>query len=372
MKLLRQIHLYAGLILGVAFLITAITGTILVYRPALIALSLDAETPEYKMVDEESAVRALNTLTGPDINFIDFPMEEAPWFRVWDWNGAISYYDPVSLEKMPVKYNMSEIMIFLSDLHIHFLGGHMGEQILGYTGIVLIFLIISGIWIWWPFRRGFSFKDMIPFDLKRKSSLKSHRSMGIFNAFVLFIVTITGVALVFYAPSQKIVSTVLGEEVSQADLDQRYAKALSTIPTDIEIKTLEDFTRYYFKYIPEGDLARFYMPKPETPTIGRIRFRYPEGISPFGASFLFADFEQQRITRFEDYRHAPEYYHVSRTYYALHAGKTGGFIYKFLVAFSGFAMALLGITGFIAWYKTGRKKKARALKADQKLFKNNS
>ncbi|MEZ5758081.1 MAG: PepSY-associated TM helix domain-containing protein [Emcibacteraceae bacterium] len=338
-------------------MLTAISGTILVYRPEIISLSLDAKTPDYKKIEEEDAVKAIRELTGPDINFIDFPMADAPWYRVWDWNGSISYYDPVTLEKMPVKYNMTEIMIFLSDLHIHFLGGHMGEQILGYTGIVLIFMIISGIWIWWPFRRGFNFKEMIPFNLKRKSSLKSHRSFGFFNALVMFIVTLTGVALVFYAPSQKIVSTFLGEVVSQEDLDQRYEKALGTLPTNITIANLEDFTRFYFKNIPEGDLARFYMPKPETPTIARIRFRYPEGLSPFGASFLSADLEKQKIVRFEDYRHAPEYYHVSRTYYALHAGKTGGFIYKFLVALSGFALALLCFTGFNAWYRTGKGRK---------------
>lgn len=357
MKLLRQIHLYTGIILAVAFFITAVSGTILVYRPDIIAFSLDAETPSYQMVDEEGAVRALNKLNGPDINFIDFPMEDAPWFRVWDWDGVISYYDPVSLEQMPVKYKMSEFMIFLSDLHIHFLGGHLGEQILGYTGIFLIFMTISGIWLWWPFRRKFSFKEMIPLNLKRKASLKSHRSLGIINVPVLFVVTLTGVALVFYTPSQQIVSTILGEEVSTADLDQRYATALDTLPTDVDIVNLEDFVRYYFKNIPEGDLARFYMPKPETPTISRIRFRYPEGLSPFGASFLSADFEKQRIVRFEDYRHAPEYYHVSRTYYALHAGKMDSIVYKFLVAFSGFAMALLSVTGIVAWYKTGKNKK---------------
>ncbi|MCP5382936.1 MAG: PepSY domain-containing protein [Kordiimonadaceae bacterium] len=357
MKLLRKIHLYLGLILGIAFILTAISGTILVYRPEIISLSLDTKTPKYQKIEEEEAVKAIRELSGPDINFIDFPMADAPWYRVWNWNGSISYYDPVTLEKLPVNYNMTEIMIFLSDLHIHFLGGHMGEQILGYTGIVLIFMIISGLWIWWPFRRGFNFKEMIPLNLKRKSSLKSHRSFGFFNALVMFIVTLTGVALVFYAPSQKIVSTLLGEVVSQEDLDQRYEKALGTLPANVSIANLEDFTRYYFKYIPEGDLARFYMPKPETPTIARIRFRYPEGLSPFGASFLSADLEKQKIVRFEDYRHAPEYYHVSRTYYALHAGKTGGFIYKFLVALSGFALTLLCFTGFNVWYKTGNSRK---------------
>lgn len=345
-----------GLILGMAFMLTAISGTILVYRPEIISLSLDAKTPDYKKIGEEDAVKAITELTGPDINFIDFPMKDAPWYRVWTWNGTISYYDPTTLKKMPVKYHMTEIMIFLSDLHIHFLGGHLGEQILGYTGIILIFMIMSGIWIWWPFRRGFTFKEMIPFNFKRKTSLKSHRSFGIINALVMFIVTLTGVALVFYAPSQKIVSTFLGEKVSQEDLDLRYKKAIKTLPTSVKIANLEDFTRYYFKNIPEGDLARFYMPKPETPTIARIRFRYPESMSPFGASFLFADLEKQKIVRFEDYRHAPEYYHVSRTYYALHSGKTGGIIYKFLVALSGFALALLCITGFNAWYKTGKRK----------------
>ena len=110
-----------------AFMLTAISGTILVYRPEIISLSLDAKTPDYKKIGEEDAVKAITELTGPDINFIDFPMKDAPWYRVWTWNGTISYYDPTTLKKMPVKYHMTEIMIFLSDLHIHFLCNKCGQ-----------------------------------------------------------------------------------------------------------------------------------------------------------------------------------------------------------------------------------------------------
>ncbi len=42
------------------------------------------------------------------------------------------------------------LMSWLYELHMHLLAGDLGSQIVGWSGFVLLVLLISGVATWWP------------------------------------------------------------------------------------------------------------------------------------------------------------------------------------------------------------------------------
>ena len=351
MKLLRKVHLYIGLCLGLVFLVMAVSGTALVFRNDIISLFMD-DAPRYIKLSPEQEITAIENLPQETVRFVDFPSRSEPWFELWFHNGDIEYYDPISIKEITVHLSMTEVMIFLADLHIYFLSGETGELISGYFGLILVFMIISGIWLWWPGRRQFRLKNILPRSNKRGVLLKSHRSFGFISSVLLLVVVSSGAGMVFYEMSQKTIALFTGEEIGKV-LD----RPTSTLE-DVEITNFRDFTTNFHQFGPDGEFTRFNPPTREAPNKIRMRYRYPEDWTPAGASFITVDFAKKRITDFRDYRLDPKYNRISRKIYPVHSGKMDNVFYKILVGFSGVALLLMIYTGFAAWYR-GRRNKSR-------------
>lgn len=354
MKTLRKIHLYLGLIIGGALLLIALSGTILVFREELIALSM-LEDLEYQMPTDIQSAAALEALIEQDVSFIDFPRPIAPWYRVWKIDGSITYHQPLTFEVIPVGFQMSDIMMFLADLHIYFLNGELGEVISGYLGILTVLMILSGLYLWWPMRSGFTMKKMIPKNLKRGEQLKSHRSLGVVSSIFLIGIVVTGVTLVFYVPSQKIIGLFTGENVGPIEI------AAVSDNGNTGINDFAKFVNYFHQNIPDGIIARYYPPREGA--VHRIRYKYPEDWATYGASFLIADFKSGKVTGLQDYRTATTITRIARKYYPVHAGKwgnsegtfvIGAYLYKFLLAMMGTALVMLIFTGYMSWFKKRR------------------
>jgi uncharacterized iron-regulated membrane protein len=314
MNLLQKIHLYVGLILGLIFFVMALSGTILVYRAEIIGAFMDQLPPSQKLTIAQE-VRALEILPVAGVSFIDFPHWEAPYLRVWYLNGDIEYYNPANLEKIAIRGLIVESMMFLADLHIHLLAGERGEHISGFFGIALIAMILSGLWLWWPGRRGFKFKHILPKNLKRNSSLKSHRALGVICSLLLLVIVSSGVGLIFYPQSQKVIAALTKEDVGIAiELTTRIQR-MNNRPMDSIGALVEQF----HEQVPDGAISRYYAPTKDTPTIARLRYRYPEDWATYGASFITVDYDQGIVTDFIDYRLSPQYNRISRKFYPVHA-----------------------------------------------------
>lgn len=346
MNLLRKIHLYVGLVMGLIFFVMAISGTVLVYRAEIIGAFMD-EWQQIQGLLTAYEIRALEVLPVEGVSFIDFPRQEAPWFRVWYLNGDLKYFHPTTLEEIVVSGAVVETMMFLADIHIHLLAGETGELISGYFGLVLIAMIISGLWLWLPGRRDFKFKHILPKDLGRISLLKSHGVLGVICSVFLLVITLSGVGLIFYPQSQKMIAVFTGEKIGiEMELTTRIVRMNRRNMDSVEALVMQ-----FHEQVPSGEISRYYAPTEEMPTIARLRYRYPEDWAPYGASFITVDFAAQRVTDFIDYRLSPEYNRISRKFYPVHAGKMDSGAYKAIVAITGLSLLIMVLTGFTAWIR---------------------
>jgi len=82
-----------------------------------------------------------------------------------------------------------------------------GRALVGWLGVAMFILAITGIWMWWP-RRG-SFLQALKFRQSRRESINIHRRFGIIVALPLAMASITGVYLAFQQQLRPLLGSVL-------------------------------------------------------------------------------------------------------------------------------------------------------------------
>ncbi|WP_162233696.1 PepSY-associated TM helix domain-containing protein [Sphingomonas sp. Leaf17] len=210
---MRRIHLWLGLSLGLLFVVIGLTGSALVFYVGIDeALHPVARSePAMPAPGWTSPVwdRALATARASGFD------PAGKWsFEVTGEGGAIParYYPAVAGGGHPVPRQMvwftadgsrilrvapwgGYLMSWLYELHMELLAGPVGMQVVGWSGVVLLLLLLTGIVTWWPrgrWSKAIAFKrDAVP--LRRLRDL--HKLTGVWSAGLLIVLVATGVIL---------------------------------------------------------------------------------------------------------------------------------------------------------------------------------
>lgn len=352
-RAVRTLHLWLGLSLGALFVFLGLTGSALVFYTEIDALL----NPE---VQVEGAVtpdldRALSTVR------TQWPDKAGPWrFEVTGEGGAIParYYNPPETahrEFAPMMVWLSPdgsrvlrrdywgdyAMTFLYDLHYRLLLGELGGYVLGYAGIALFVLLLSGLWAWWPrgsWRKALHFKrDAGPMRRLRDQ----HKLAGLWGLPLLLILTVTGVMLELPEESDAVLSAtiapvqLLPHPVSSAWEGRPIpvAQALATARTAL----------------PEGRVAWVEVPGSGNHAY-RIRMQVPGDPSDrFPHSFVWIDQYRDTLLAVSDARTANASGVINNWIHALHDGSFGGTVTRVLTLIAGLVPALLFWSGWKRW-----------------------
>lgn len=213
-RILYWLHLYAGLVLGVAVVFVGLTGSAVVYRPELERFF----NPAWFAVTPGTATRPLDELVAtavatypgaaPTFVSIQPPLAagetamvmmkrrfgegSGPWVR--------AHVDPYSGILVAAFEPDQTFLGMLAQLHVSLLAGEhsWGEQLVGVFGILLLLFCVTGVVLWWPgmrrLHRAFRVRTghgaaVLYYDL--------HRVSGIVFLIPLMLVCVTGIALVF-------------------------------------------------------------------------------------------------------------------------------------------------------------------------------
>ena len=205
----RAVHLWLGLGIGGLLVMLGLTGSVLVFYPELDALLHPQIREQASAQTKPDWDRALATVRQA------YPDKQGPWrFELTGEAGAIParYYTPperAGHDFRPMMVWLSPdgsrvlrrdywgeyAMTFLYDLHYRLLLGETGGALLGWLGFVLLALLLSGLWAWWP--KGSWIKA---FRLKLRAhpqrSLRDwHKLAGLSGLLFLVILTVTGIML---------------------------------------------------------------------------------------------------------------------------------------------------------------------------------
>lgn len=229
-KILFQIHLWTGLVLGMVFVLLGLSGSLLVYDHEILALS---EKPAPSVTAGSSL--PLDTLlasaraAAPERRAqatVSLPRGAAEAvlvrFQKTGRGGPVTTVtvDPATARVLDVQTAMpNPVFGFLHQFHGNLAAGRDGRQIVGWLGVGMLALGLSGIVLWWPKRGAWK----TAFGVRKAARgywfhREIHGAVGIWCWAVFIIVSFSGVAIVFPETVRAVVSIGTAPPASTIDL----------------------------------------------------------------------------------------------------------------------------------------------------------
>ena len=143
---LKWLHLWLGLSVGLVFAVVSLTGTVLVFQSELLLAAhpeLERERLPPLALQGHALARIVAGAEESGIRSIDLPSPRLPAWQAFAAQGERHYFDPANGELLLVRNTGNDAVMWMRDLHTHMLAGEAGEQLLGAYGIVSLFLLLS-------------------------------------------------------------------------------------------------------------------------------------------------------------------------------------------------------------------------------------
>jgi uncharacterized iron-regulated membrane protein len=349
-RLAVLLHRYIGLALAVTLLISALTGTAIVFAKPIDAW-LNAGL--LRVVPQDERVSVDTILAGvrqalPHNNASMVFMAQAPdqaweiWFRENRYFRA--YVDPYSGELLGTRDVSASLVGWLVYLHIDLLSGASGKRIMGWSGLGAIGLSLVGLYLWWP-RQG-RWKQAL--SVKWHAApvrvwLDIHKLIGCCMCILIVLTAATGSALALqHSVTEPLLVALTGEGTKQPAPTSRAA-----VTRDAAIEPMLRQARLTF---PEGRLSRLGLPATPDGAV-MVRMRLDGEIHQYGRSFLWFDRYDGTLLKAAGSFDANLATRIKNWLFPLHTGFYGGTVTRILQILTGLSLATLILSGAWLWWK---------------------
>jgi uncharacterized iron-regulated membrane protein len=355
-KAIFNLHLYCALVAGIFVVIIGVTGSIMAFEEDIDRLThpglfhVEAQGTPMPVGDLLNA--AQKAYPGQRIGNIRLPQRptDAAQFTVKGPRGVFinPYTGAIIGDRDPITY-----LGKIHQLHLRLLmsytasSGKIGSNVVASVTGVLLFLVLSGIYLWWPVKRATinwsASARRIHFDL--------HNTAGIYSAAFLLVLGVTGIAIRFdddietylhqRAGTQKIaknIPSVPQNGVTPISADQSLQIALAALPG----------TQALSLSVPANPKASYV-----------ISLHYPEDLTPGGRSWVNIDQFSGKVVSFQDSRTVAMGTRAIIWNRATHTGDLYGYPTKILVSLSSLMLVIQAITGYYMWWKKLRVRQRR-------------
>lgn len=351
--LLRKLHRWAGLSVGVWAALTGLTGSLLVFsddidrllNPSLLQVTPASHTAPIDTtltdIQQRFPNQALLTLKLPQ------SATEPLMVRLSGEPVTEVFIEPSTAEVLGTRPYLSGIMGWLWDFHAHLLAEDLGETVVGILGLALLGLVITGVVLWWP-RRGrtrAAFRILWHATTTRRF-YDLHRVGGILSTPLLLISVATGCMLVFHTITTDALTTSLGGE----DLA---LPASITVPENTKSLPASQLLAAATEALPKAKLISMKFPKQaDAPAV--VRLRFAENTHPNGRSFVAVNPYTAEVLQVHDWRAAGLGLRAADYKYPLHIGSAFGLPGRIMVLITGLIPAALLFTGAWVWWRRSK------------------
>jgi uncharacterized iron-regulated membrane protein len=340
---LKWLHLWLGLVAGLVFAAVALSGTVMAFQRELLLAAHPEWTgkPLPSLATQGNAFSRIVAEWEPaGLRSADLPSDRLPVWQGYFPDGVRRYFDPASGELLLMRSPDNDWVLWLRDLHTHLLAGQAGEQALGISGLVALFLLLSGLYLWWPRWNTLALSLRWHAQPPTRRWFSWHRSSGALVLPVLLLVTATGVAMVYHDAVRGSLRRVFAdgpEVVPPAPL----ARTQQDIDWGALLETARDG-------LPNGELRRIAVPKAGEALIS-IRYRAADEWHPNGRSVIWLDPYRNHVVQLHDATTQGTGARIDEAMYPLHGGFVGGRLWQWTVALCGLLPTFLWLTGFLYW-----------------------
>lgn len=259
--------------------------------------------------------------------------------------------DPVSAVVQGSRRADTHLMALIYDFHWRLLSGATGACIVGWLGVVLLAIVASGLYLWWPrsgrFRIGLVFKRGGR-GIRRWFDL--HRVVGAYGAVPFTIIAFSGVYMIFPHYVEPVVLG-LSPSVMRRSAEPRSQPVAATEPIGIDAAVTVARALW-----PHAELKYVALPATADGVI-QVTLRQPGEVRRSGgATRVYVDQYSGAVRGVRDPGRASAGDTFLAWQFPLHNGEAGGLPGRWLVVAAGCAPLALVLSGAVIWW---RKRRAR-------------
>lgn len=365
-----QLHLWLGLISGLFVCFLGITGCILAFEREIENIT---EPYRFAKVEQRAKIApsllkkiADKALPGKHAHSVGYQEGKASQVVYFAENPSyywIVFLNPYTGEVLKVK-NMDDdfFRIVIMGHYYLWLPPDIGQPILASATLMFLFLLISGLVLWWPKNKAASKKRFsIKWNAKwKRVNYDLHNVLGFYMTWVLIFIAVTGLVMGFqwFAKSVYWISSG-GEPMKQfvesySDTTRVNTAIGKTPAVDIlwakTLNGLPGYTGGIEVHVPENAKSAIEVAiNPDTDTFWEADYLYYDQHS----------LQEMEVTHsYGKLKNASVADKITRMNYDIHIGAIAGLPGKIIAFLASLIAASLPITGFMIWY--GRKKKKAA------------
>jgi uncharacterized iron-regulated membrane protein len=351
-RLVRQIHLWLGLLSGLVVFIVGITGAVYCFEKELRTV---IHKELYTVQPGAQRSKALSGLIETVKN--DYPKQVIKNIRVPGDPSAsieVNLKNKITVFAHPGTHRIlgtldmeTEFFAVILKIHRSLYLGDPGKIITGTSALIFLVMLISGIILWWPAnKRALNQKLSIKKNAtKKRRNFDLHSVLGFYASWILIFSVLTGLIFAFKW-AEKTMYWLSGSKKTELKPKSVYMNNAGPSPVDSIFVTLrsEYPGKDYFLILPEDSLACY----------RAIVVREDENFFKKQDLLFFDRYSGQQVKklRYED-TSTGERLRVNN--YNIHTGKVFGLAGQFLVFFAALIAASLPVTGFILWWNKGKK-----------------
>lgn len=300
----------------------------------------------------EAVRRQLDRSFGPGAGYTFRPPRE-PGESLWayvsgPWDGVV-YFDSSGRElgrrgETEGAYNL------LFELHSSLLLGETGKAVLTIAAGTYLFLLVTGLVLWWPRRWPPSFRIHWRAGAAR-SLLDLHNTAGALLGGVIAVSVASG-AYMAWPPLRTLVTTAAGSApVAPPKLDGIATRGGSS---------LDALVRQAQTLFPGAMVGYVQVPAAAGQAI-RVRLKLADDPHPNGLTSVWLDPGNGQVLRSVRWSELDAGNRLVSFIYPLHIGALGGPPHRVLVGLAGLALATLGGSGLLLWWKRRRLRSGRGV-----------
>lgn len=338
-------HRCLALVVAVFLVVVAVSGGLLVLEGPVSRARQPHVVPAGSPLPLDTLVmRARATAGGGDVVMMSLgDSPDVAWGVVLSTsNILVNPYTGAILTSPPGPDPLVAFMRKVHLLHTQLLGGRVGNAIVVGVTFVALFLVLSGVVVWWRDKlwrvnTSGSWKR-INFDL--------HHSLGIWAAVVLLIITSTGIWVRYATVDEwmrKLTSSPTPRIPSQPAADP-----------GMPLLSLDSIAAAARASVPGAAIMNIQLPPgPKLPAM--VQLKYPEDHTPAGRSRVFVDKYRGTVLLAMSTRTAEAGQHMIDIKRSLHTGDIYGMPTQILWMLGAFLLATQAVTGVLMWWNAKRR-----------------
>ncbi|UPG90048.1 PepSY domain-containing protein [Luteibacter aegosomaticola] len=349
---LKTLHLWLGLSLGLLLALVTLSGSVLLWEDPLVAAGHPELTsrplPDLATQGRSLAI-VLASKEAKGLRGVSLPDDDMPVWEAQARGGDRFYFDATTGEPLLTRHKLSDGLLLLMDWHTHLLSGEIGETVLGVVACTGLFMLFSGVWLYWPGRQR-ALKHLKPHTqppLLRWASF--HRAVGVVALPLLIVMIGTGTTMAYRGAVRNGLTAAFGEKAP--------AKPPKTAPLDGPVDWVAVLAAAHAA-APDAELTRLMLPGKDSGTIV-MRVRHAGEWNLAGRSSVYIDGHDAKVLGGVDATKLGTGGRLADSLFPIHSAAVGGLAWRIVATFTGLLPSFLLVTGFLFWRARKRRPAAR-------------